>query len=91
MCGKDQVIPKGKASTLGSPPHVRERHTGVFLDEFRSGITPACAGKTTSSTNGTTIGEDHPRMCGKDLPTVTHDKVLAGSPPHVRERPCMWR
>ena len=51
------------------------------------GITPACAGKTESSSSSSRIKQDHPRMCGKDIIPTYPLRGVKGSPPHVRERP----
>ena len=88
MCGKDFPAKEPSQRRPGSPPHVRERQVKQIYTMMNDRITPACAGKTAESKEGTEIGRDHPRMCGKDI-IMTIDMVLVlGSPPHVRERPC---
>ena len=47
-------------------------------------ITPACAGKSLSSSAFYQRGEDHPRMCGEKSPSSPPTVVVIGSPPHVR-------
>ena len=86
MCGKDPTPCRKMHGTLGSPPHVRERHEGTAerLCEFR--ITPACAGKTNGGFVSVDQDKDHPRMCGKDVTNYHWFKKSSGSPPHVRER-----
>ena len=49
MCGKDESIPIVTNRQQGSPPHVRERRLCCQMLPALSGITPACAGKTSSS------------------------------------------
>ena len=46
MCGKDLIEQAASSLKAGSPPHVRERHTVVWIRHMDSRITPACAGKT---------------------------------------------
>ena len=48
------------------------------------GITPACAGTTTSFSEYILANRDHPRMCGDHLTFSKHLQSLQGSPPHVR-------
>ena len=50
-------------------------------------ITPACTGKTQQLRQILGRSQDHPRMCGKDLPPGKSLLRIVGSPPHVRERP----
>ena len=46
MCGKDRIQWISSSYRLGSPPHVRERHTLLITQISTDRITPACAGKT---------------------------------------------
>jgi len=68
----------------GSPPRVR----GIPLqgmDEARKvGITPACAGNTNVAFLIELEGEDHPRVCGEYLVSLTTAQTKWGSPPRVR-------
>ena len=70
----------------GSPPRVRERLHLIPIAQYRLGITPACAGKTCQTPHTCECWGDHPRVCGKDLPTKKINSDLLGSPPRVRER-----
>ncbi len=85
-CGKDSSLPSGGDRRHGSPPLVRERQNDRTIQSENFRITPARAGKTTViKAICITIG-DHPRSCGKDGKTDSHDKKESGSPPLVRER-----
>ena len=86
MCGKDSSWLSSDCCTLGSPPHVRERRPWRVCRPRRSGITPACAGKTDGFEAKYYQKEDHPRMCGKDARRISGMGPHMGSPPHVRER-----
>ena len=86
MCGKDAINSVVVGFRVGSPPHVRERLHDFPLLPLPSGITPACAGKTESSSSSSRIKQDHPRMCGKDIIPTYPLRGVKGSPPHVRER-----
>ena len=46
VCGKNAMIRQPKGRFLGSPPRVREKLMRSNLFSLRTGITPACAGKT---------------------------------------------
>ena len=65
---------------------MRERLTAA-VDAFAvGGITPARAGKTSSSLRDSLNNRDHPRSCGKDCPRGPVLQRQPGSPPLVRER-----
>ena len=48
------------------------------------GITPACAGKSTTSARTAAGYLDHPRVCGEKSPPPQKRSVNSGSPPRVR-------
>ena len=86
MRGEDgERILTSQAST-GSPPHARGRPSGRRRARALHGITPACAGKTTSPANAMKVISDHPRMRGEDFWEVLSQKCGLGSPPHARGR-----
>ena len=87
VCGKDIDGMFDQRFISGSPPRVRERHLLNTFPGSESGITPACAGKTTSSAGGGQTSRDHPRVCGKDKLGIEMVFQYQGSPPRVRERP----
>src|SRR5699024_3479690 len=62
MCGKDIEKEKINGIDLGSPPHVRERLIKSLNLPEATGITPACAGKTTEGDGYLYQNRDHPRM-----------------------------
>ena len=49
-----------------------------------SRITPACAGKTSSSASSPRCNADHPRVCGENVDLVLFLLYTGGSPPRVR-------
>ena len=53
---------------------------------FGGGITPACAGKTSSVKLSLNIIQDHPRVCGKNSFLTLGNAIGVGSPPRVREK-----
>ncbi len=66
MCGKDIQNAFDNFLVWGSPPRVRERRVTIAGHMQHTGITPACAGKTSRwYRRGSTLW-DHPRVCGKD-------------------------
>ena len=71
----------------GSPPHARGRRRRRPDRGPHRGITPACAGKTPTTTSAKTTEADHPRMRGEDATAVSMSDVVVGSPPHARGRP----
>ena len=70
----------------GSPPLVRERLRINFCYQEIQGITPARAGKTSSTFQAYSLNRDHPRSCGKDHDYMYPLFAEMGSPPLVRER-----
>ena len=81
------LVPVG--SRLGSPPRVREKLIVLITEKKPVGITPACAGKTNFKDIFLFNGWDHPRVCGKNLLTRRTRNSCPGSPPRVREKPCV--
>ena len=91
MCGKNLEFIFLTSLSTGSPPRVREKLRIKALISFGNGITPACAGKTLAMQAHDFYRWDHPRVCGKNFPTIISGKSLTGSPPRVREKlkdPC---
>ena len=87
MRGEDWNYTDFAANASGSPPHARGRLAGVQLDVADPGITPACAGKTTSRPSAAGHRKDHPRMRGEDSIGKIARSNASGSPPHARGRP----
>mgnify|MGYP001639887470 CR=1 FL=1 len=86
MRGEDARVGKTSRRHIGSPPHARGRQRSGDPGERAGGITPACAGKTSSSPFLTTCPWDHPRMRGEDYSVAPRISKLHGSPPHARGR-----
>ena len=87
MRGEDVAELIGGEGHAGSPPHARGRRESHLRRWEESGITPACAGKTVTSSQRPTCSKDHPRMRGEDDAAVLDDEIIVGSPPHARGRP----
>ena len=86
VCGADDPGDDVSWSGEGSPPRVRSRPFGGLHDEFRDGITSACAEQTATLTAGVSEPRDHLRVCGADLHSMAHVGFSLGSPPRVRSR-----
>ena len=67
MCGEHSPQGSPKPPDWGSSPHVRGAHFQPSLHFQASGIIPACAGSTSSTSNLTCGSRDHPRMCGEHV------------------------
>ncbi len=89
MCGEKLAAVPSYTSTLGSPPHVRGKVGYSDMSTGALGITPACAGKSSSRNGYSRIRGDHPRMCGEKVVQLPGLIVGAGSPPHVRGKECI--
>ena len=83
-CGEKLSQVTGATINQGSPPHMRGKERVTVLVRAVLGITPACAGKSTSTPSSTTRGRDHPRMCGEKKIMACYKPLIRGSPPHVR-------
>ena len=86
MRGEDTFATDGCGMVPGSPPHARGRHLLPHPQVRLSGITPACAGKTSPLPPRASSSWDHPRMRGEDDRRHTSPCPLTLSPPHARGR-----
>ena len=87
MCGENYMTWLSLERLTGSPPRVRGKRRRATGSRARSGITPACAGKTEQYIGEALPDEDHPRVCGEN--DTLHDGTSRekGSPPRVRGKP----
>ena len=69
---------------MGSPPRVRGKVDDVPGGVLHRGITPACAGKSSTATLAAHSTGDHPRVCGEKPQPATHSAAPPGSPPRMR-------
>ena len=86
VCGKNSPNVRANKRRSGSPPRVREKLIIFPFFYSSTGITPACAGKTSTPGNNPKVQRDHPRVCGKNTILLGIVKRLTGSPPRVREK-----
>ena len=84
MCGEKCTDDGGNPLHLGSPPHVRGKVTKEEQNGTGMGITPACAGKRSTTQIFRHLHGDHPRMCGEKSTKKRSGNKAIGSPPHVR-------
>ncbi len=84
MCGEKYVTSTNGDDRWGSPPRVRGKVVKDFANAISLGITPACAGKSTTIIWDKKDDKDHPRVCGEKLKTQMCRFVMKGSPPRVR-------
>ena len=68
----------------GSPPRMRGKDAVKRHSARGFGITPACAGKSTSALLFLSCSWDHPRMCGEKLAFSAVRVREMGSPPRMR-------
>ena len=67
MCGEKKSQIKSALAKLGSPPHVRGKVQKNCLQSSTTGITPACAGKSSWKEVDKANVEDHPACAGKSF------------------------
>ncbi len=66
VCGENPLIIESDYRLQGSPPRVRGKLLTTFYGQSIGGITPACAGKTSSRPSPRKAYRDHPRVCGEN-------------------------
>ena len=84
MCGEKSATYSPFSHKIGSPPHVRGKDAVKRHSARGFGITPACAGKSTSALLFLSCSWDHPRMCGEKLAFSAVRVREMGSPPRMR-------
>ena len=84
MRGENDLAKRLAKNGQGSPPHARGKHRTGNSASSRNGITPACAGKTTTRAWRTPTERDHPRMRGENDRDANVCCAEEGSPPHAR-------
>ena len=85
VCGNHLLIIVAIIAVMGSPPRVREPLEYERRADGRDGITPACAGTTSTCLRPSGNRRDHPRVCGNHPTASCRVMPFAGSPPRVRE------
>ena len=82
--GEKTVDPRFLELVLGSPPLARGKVHEIHHGIYPPGITPACAGKSSSSRFQGHFRGDHPRLRGEKLVRIHHHLAIQGSPPLAR-------
>ena len=84
ICGEKLFHPQIRLRYGGSPPHMRGKvgSTSPMIIPVR--ITPAYAGKRAYLCWCWCNGWDHPRICGEKVLKQPLEKLVLGSPPHMR-------
>ena len=84
LCGEQANISARAAGEIGSPPLVRGTAHNIVLYNVENGITPACAGNSSTPQSYGHCRRDHPRLCGEQPGEGPGDTPRGGSPPLVR-------
>ncbi len=84
VCGEQSRSAYTWSSAIGSPPRVRGTDPLLWLNGFRNGITPACAGNSPVFLYTRYPHRDHPRVCGEQVVEGVRQLGKLGSPPRVR-------
>ena len=66
---------------IGSPPQVRGKPYDLANGRLPNRITPAGAGKTSSSKRASSIRADHPRRCGENAMGSAPEHAVFGITP----------
>ena len=84
VCGENTSDASSRTCAMGSSPRVRGKRGPPFVKVGRSGLIPACAGKTGSSARMILLLAAHPRVCGENSTVVIALCIGWGSSPRVR-------
>ena len=84
MCGEKPFVDGDVDILEGSPPRVRGKEADGDQQGLQNGITPACAGKSSSGRVWCVQCGDHPRVCGEKILLDDPTRWEYGSPPRVR-------
>ena len=84
MCGEQGSENLPFSLRAGSSPRVRGAAVWAYTVSGISGIIPACAGSSTSSSSDKNSRRDHPRVCGEQHRTTVCIRHTQGSSPRVR-------
>ena len=89
VCGEKLVCYSLHVVFQGSPPRVRGKGDLQIGASSLSGITPACAGKSSARHWKRPATRDHPRVCGEKNMERIVALGIQGSPPRVRGKACL--
>ena len=84
VCGENGRCHAGLPVPNGSSPRVRGKHANKTSQKSRTGLIPACAGKTMVRARSSGLARAHPRVCGENPLTGLTRPRAAGSSPRVR-------
>ncbi len=82
--GEKQTHIFSRIRSQGSPPRARGEANPYLFPYSITGITPACAGRSSSTGCAPEKSWDHPRVCGEKGSCNAMLLYIAGSPPRVR-------
>ena len=86
-CGENSRERVDVLVAAGSSPRVRGKPVDDGLHRGRSGLIPACAGKTGVTCWRHPVPGAHPRVCGENRAVSTKSASADGSSPRVRGKP----
>ena len=84
VCGEKPLQSSVNCTMEGSPPRMRGKAVAIFRQLHHGRITPAYAGKRTSTHGMDVRSGDHPRVCGEKEAGALSEVYETGSPPRVR-------
>ena len=91
--GEKRTTARKSSTASGSPPRARGKAKRNENRSRRSGITPACAGKSCTRSHWASPAQDHPRVRGEKEIRGGYLDQMSGSPPRARGKgliaPCV--
>ena len=86
-CGENRLQGRDQVGFRGSSPRVRGKRLWGTARDFRTGLIPACAGKTSVFFAYSDRSAAHPRVCGENMTCTERKTASRGSSPRVRGKP----
>ena len=84
LCGEKSKKDVIWLIVYGSPPPMRGKENSKTEIIRRGRITPAYAGKSSTTTGCNVYNQDHPRLCGEKDNPASRICTMQGSPPPMR-------
>ena len=84
VCGEKVCVHPVPVCALGSPPRMRGKVIRSWIMRIWTRITPAYAGKSSSTLENRVFSWDHPRVCGEKCCVGFAHGHRLGSPPRMR-------
>ena len=86
-CGENAPLTGAQSPFAGSSPRMRGKLGDGQACDHASGLIPAHAGKTNTSSSSKLLSWAHPRACGENVSIHLTKRLFVGSSPRMRGKP----